>query len=261
MHDKKYIQAEELKQLQLDILDDIAQYCEKNNLRYFLAYGTLIGAIRHKGFIPWDDDIDIMMPRPDYEIFCREYKSRNGNFEVRSTLNDKSCFINFAKVHDVRTRFQEEYSIENNYGVFVDIFPLDGFGTVGQMKKCYWLTRLIHYKSLAPNKSNSLFKNIAVRVVKALLLPIPMKWLVKLVENESKRYPYDNSEYIYFFSEKIPRLKRDLFSKYVFSEFEGHSYRIPTGYDELLRVQYGDYMQLPPEEERVNKHRAMVWWK
>lgn len=257
----RYLDAESVKRLQLEILDDIAQYCEKNNLRYYLAYGTLIGAIRHKGFIPWDDDIDIMMPRPDYEQFCREYKSQNGNLEVRSTQNDKSCYINFAKVHDIRTRYQEEYSIENDYGVFVDVFPLDGFGTYRQMKKCYRLFKLIHYKSLSPNGSNSFFKNQAVRVIKKLLLPMSMKRLVTLLEKESKRFPFDSSEYSYFFSEKVPPFKRDLFSKHIYKEFEGHFYRIPVGYDELLRQQYGDYMQLPPEEERINKHHAAAWWK
>lgn len=255
------IETKELRKIQLGILDSIASFCEANNLRYFLGYGTLIGAIRHKGFIPWDDDIDLVMPRPDYEIFCKTYKDCNNNYKVKYTGNDNSCYINFAKVHDTRTRFQESYSIENNYGIFVDIFPLDGYGSRGQAIKCYGIFRAIHYKSLAVNKSNPILKNIAITGIKLLLKPVSLTFLAKELEKVSRKYPIDGSEYVYFFSEKTPPFKKELFSKHIYQEFEGNRYRIPVGFDELLRQQYGDYMQLPPEKERINKHHARAWWK
>lgn len=94
-----------------------------------------------------------------------------------------------------------------------------------------------------------------------MLLPISMKRLVTWLEKVSKRFPFDSSEYVYFFSDNTPSLKRELFSEYIYHEFEGQKYRIPAGYDEVLRLQYGDYMQLPPEKKRVNKHHAKAWWK
>ena len=87
--DRKYINVEELKHIQLDMLSDIAEFCEQNHIKYFLAYGTLIGAIRHKGYIPWDDDIDICMPRPDYDKFLRLYNKKNSAYKaVAFELND-----------------------------------------------------------------------------------------------------------------------------------------------------------------------------
>ena len=96
------ISREDSKQLMLKILRDVADFCDNNNLVYYLAYGTLIGAIRHKGFIPWDDDIDIMMPRPDYEEFVRLYHKK-GRYGISSPLVDDGCFLVYSKVYDQRT--------------------------------------------------------------------------------------------------------------------------------------------------------------
>lgn len=256
---KKLMSAEEVKSLQLEILDDITEFCKKKKLRYYLAYGTLIGAIRHNGFIPWDDDIDIMMPRPDYEILCKEYSGRNPNFKVICLENDKDCFINFAKVHDTTTRYQEDYAIETSYGVFVDIFPLDGYMNILQRKICRYLYYVIHYKSLCCSKDNSVAKNIAIEAIKGVLAPVPMRYATRLLVRVSQLRDYDKSEYVYYFSDKIKPLKRTFFEKAIFHQFENKKYCVPSMYDDVLRLQYGDYMKLPPEEERINKHKATAW--
>ncbi|MGP1464269.1 MAG: LicD family protein [Prevotella koreensis] len=262
MINMKYITIEEQKKIQIDILSDIATFCETNGIRYFLAYGTLLGAVRHKGYIPWDDDIDIIMPRPDYERFCKEYRDNEKDYyEILNSYTDVSCYINFTKVHDTRTRFQERYSKENNYGVFVDVFPLDGYIDKRQMVKCHRLFRLIHYKSLKWYIGNSFIKNIALTILRTILWPFDIRSLLNKLESESKRKPFEGSEYVYFFSEKTEPIKKELFDEYTYTLFEKQQYRIPKRYDELLTLQYGDYMKLPPEEQRVNKHQAKAWWK
>ena len=107
----------------MDILQDMQRFCEEKGLRYYLSYGSLLGAVRHKGFIPWDDDIDIWMPRPDYERFCKEYD--HPHYKVLSAWTDKDYPLDFAKVHDIRTKVVEEGG-DGDWGVFVDIFILDG---------------------------------------------------------------------------------------------------------------------------------------
>lgn len=259
---KIYISTDEVKRIQLDILKSVTDFCEKYGISYFLAYGTLIGAVRHKGYIPWDDDIDLIMPRPDYERFCKEYKDdKKDYYEVLNSYTDVSCYINFTKVHDTRTRFQESYSQENNYGIFVDIFPLDGYIDKKQMVKCHRLFRLIHYKSLRWSDGNSFIKNIVLTILRIILWPFDIRSLLNKLESESKRKPFEGSEYVYFFSEKTEPIKKELFDEYTFAIFEKQQYRIPKRYDELLTLQYGEYMKLPPEKERVNKHQAKAWWK
>jgi lipopolysaccharide cholinephosphotransferase len=256
---KQTISSEELKEIQIQILQSITDYCEKNDLRYFLAYGSLIGAVRHKGFIPWDDDLDIMMPRPDFEKFCAQYKDKY--YEILSPQTDDKCFINFAKVHDIRTRYQESYSKENNYGIFVDIFPIDGYIDNNQKWKCYILYKLIHYKRSVWNHSNTFIKNLFLYIIKFFLLPIKTKTFVHQLISESKRLKYEDAEFVYYFTEKFAPLRKSIFEEYIYASFENRKYRIPKDFDELLKIQYGDYMKLPPEKDRINVHHAKIWWK
>ena len=119
----KELSKNEIKTIQLDILQSIHQFCETNNIRYSLAYGTLLGAIRHKGYIPWDDDIDVMMPRPDYERFIQNYPNFCDRNIVQTYNNDNSYYLWCAKVYDNRT---EQITFPTRSGVCVDVFPIDG---------------------------------------------------------------------------------------------------------------------------------------
>lgn len=117
----KEMTLQELHEVQLAMLDAVDNYCRLNHLRYSLGGGTLLGAVRHHGYIPWDDDIDIMMPRPDYEKFMRYFKHEY--YKLYDYRTDDTCGFSFAKLIDTRTIVQE-YTI--TYSVFIDIFPIDG---------------------------------------------------------------------------------------------------------------------------------------
>ena len=118
------ISTEELKKIQLDILDEVTKFCEQKNIRMSLGYGTLLGAIRHKGYIPWDDDVDILMPYPDYKRFLKEFVGYKDNLIVQYMGNDSSYRFTFAKVYDNRTLLLEK-TIRT--GVYIDIYPVIGF--------------------------------------------------------------------------------------------------------------------------------------
>lgn len=123
----------EVRKLQLAIMDDVHEFCIKNNIRYSLGGGTLLGSIRHKGYIPWDDDIDLMMPRPDYERFLKEYKGKEPYFEIDYYTNDPQYISAFAKVIDNRT-YTVGPNIIDDKNVFIDIFPVDGMPEKNELK-------------------------------------------------------------------------------------------------------------------------------
>ena len=138
----------EIKKIELDILRAFRSFCEKNSLRYFLAYGTLLGAVRHGGFIPWDDDIDVAMPRTDYERFLKEF--RDERYEVYD-LSKKGYFYPFAKLCDTTTVLIEEMSVKNSIGVYIDIFPMDGIADNDQSQhsKAKRLMKLQQHKCIS----------------------------------------------------------------------------------------------------------------
>lgn len=121
----RHLTLQELQQFSLDILKDVAGFCEKNNIRYSLGYGTMLGAVRHKGFIPWDDDVDIMMPREDYEKFRTIYKSKLYSFI--DSRNTPDCYIAFGRVCDTKKTLASSCIpwVKKDVGVWIDIFPVD----------------------------------------------------------------------------------------------------------------------------------------
>ena len=142
----KEIGLEELKCIQLDLLQKTAEFCENNGIRYFLCGGTLIGAIRHHGYIPWDDDIDISMPRPDYDKFIKIFNKPENYYQVIDMSNNSKYGFPFAKVHDTRTLVNELQYSRDSFGVYIDIFPIDGVGEDKQVYRILKLRKLLHTK-------------------------------------------------------------------------------------------------------------------
>ena len=260
----KRISLEDVKKIQLDILQDVANFCENSGLSYFLAYGTLIGAIRHNGYIPWDDDIDIAMPRQDYDIFVNEYNKKESNFKVIDVAIDKDYGIPFAKVYDKRTWLDEFKYRKEHYGVFIDIFPIDGVKDEKQIQKIRTFNLLLHTKK-ANFKQRKVSKIIAFIFLKILLLPFSVHSIVKVIDKMSRKYPYGSTPMSGSICDTVvgerAMIETPTFEGYIMHEFEGNKYRIPQGFDNWLRRIYGDYMQLPPENKRVGHHDFIAYWK
>ena len=260
----KVINSEELRIIQLGILQNVADFCDKHNITYFLAYGTLIGAIRHNGFIPWDDDIDIAMPRPDYERFIRSFNTQNSHIQVVSIHSDKRFGMSYAKAHDTRTMLYETLYKKNVYGVYIDIFPIDGVKNKRQILLITLINKILHTK-----KANFSHRKISKKIInfigKIILIPFSTYTILKCIDKISQKYPYDSTPYAGGICDTVvgerAMINSEVFKGSLQHEFEGRLYKIPIGYDKWLRRIYGDYMQLPPIEKRTTHHVFKAWWK
>ncbi len=260
----KEISLQELKQIMLLILQDIDSFCKSHNIRYFLAYGTLLGAIRHKGYIPWDDDIDIWMPRPDYMRFMEQYKHRY--FSAYSPEYSSGWDHYIAKVCDDRTIIDEGHG--DKCGVYVDVFPLDGMpdapGKIRShskaIKKRMRIWSSLHYtRNLKIKKDNGLAKNIKILASRVLGIFYSNKKALGRFLKTKMEYPYETSHFIgYVGGWSIPR---NHITSLIESPFEEYQFLIPENFDEWLTTIYGNYMQLPPIEKRVSNHGFKAYWK
>lgn len=254
----------EVKKMNLDILSVVTNFCEKNGLRYWLYYGTLIGAIRHNGYIPWDDDVDIIMPRSDYEKFLKSFNQTSGSkYQVIEDRITYGYHTTFAKVHNPKTIIESEFSNEMAFGVFIDIFPFDGVKDAAQARKTQILMKLLSAKINKWWNKRTFASNIGLEVFKALLLPVPVRFFLNKIREISMQCSFDSSDNVNLIttdiSMSVPRrcVEGD---KPKYHIFEGKQYRIPEDYDTCLRKNYGDYMKLPPKEEQVG-HPQIAYWK
>ena len=248
------------------ILDVFHEVCVKNNLRYSLAYGTLLGAVRHKGFIPWDDDIDVLMPREDYEQLKLVWK-RNAPSEyiLQEPYTSPDLVVNFAKIRKNNTTFiQEEFEKARKYhkGIFIDIFPLDRVakGRVpAKIQKMFCILSMLFNRGYTSDGSK-----IIIVCEKLLLSFVPRKdyrKVQKWAEKKATRWNNDDTRPLFGFQTIIDmkhQYNADVFDGLIKLEFEGKEYFAFKDYKQILKDEFGDYMQLPPEEERVWKHHPIL---
>ena len=265
----KMVSREEANKILINILADFDCFCRQKGLHYSLAGGTLIGAFRHKGFIPWDDDIDVFMPRPDYNQFLKCFDSSNYKLitsgkhsdwtDAYSILTDKNTIVYF----DDRTYY---------HGLWLDILPIDGYpgdkiwkkslkqlyfwSSVGRLKRSTWLDYL------------SPMRNIMKTCGRLLLKPIPQYFVAKRIESYIKKYPIgttkelgNNSTYMLLkLKDRIPHhFDNSCMDDYIEVEFEGLKVMAMAGYDKYLTKVFGDWRQLPPEDQRVT-HRYKAYY-
>ena len=257
----KEITLTELKQIELDILDFIDAVCKENNLKYYLAYGTLLGAIRHKGFIPWDDDIDIYMLRQDYEKFINIVGKCHDRYKVLSMYNDARYYYEFAKVVDSHTSVETPDIINNgNEGVWVDIFPLDYTSSMLKVQKtiiniCVACRILSVYKHFPTKHSRVLYPVwlISKAIGPRFFLRISDFFVKRGRNHEKVGYLSSVGVDKYFFDSKWC-------DNTMLVPFEGRQYPAFEAYDEYLKYQYGNYMELPPVDKRVS-HPVTAYWK
>lgn len=260
---KKEITMEELRAIQLDILDKIHAFCTEHGIRYSLGGGTLLGAVRHKGYIPWDDDIDIMLPRPDYERFLKEFDGKYAELNLQHYGNDNTCCIPFAKVYDNRTVLIEKLQ---KSGIYNDVFPIDGLPEESKIKDYLYIYNNQLHKIYFMTPFYIITGSLKDRIkyyVKKLIYPTRDKYITGFY-NFLKSYSFENSVNagaicgIYAEKELMPR---ETFESYITVEFEGRQYMAIKDYDAYLTKHYGDYMQLPSKEKQVSHHVFTAYWK
>lgn len=272
MNDRKIISIEEMKELQLKMMDELHSYCMKNRLSYFLTGGTLIGAVRHNGYIPWDDDIDIVMPRFDYEKMIKNYNLNiNSPYKIYSLENNKDYYFPFAKLVDTRTALKENTDSESSMGIYIDIFPLDNMGdNIKDAEKLFRsigiLRKQLAIKTISINTKRSWYKNTILLIGKFFLRRKTLRDISNRINQKSRKYERKElSKYICPVVIATYGLKEILesscYSDSIFLEFEGNQYCAPVGYDTILRYLYGNYMELPPKNKQVSHHSFKAWWK
>ena len=255
----------------MQILLDVSEFCEKHSLTCFLAYGTLIGAVRHKGFIPWDDDVDVYMTRPDYErfleLFCGDAKPER--LEVIHPYHELSKHA-FTKIIDTTTvKLEDGYSYPHGYlGVDIDVFVLDGQpDDDAEFERWYKkLNRLYLLDYLSSRSGEGSFKRkLAHLGIKLLNIFLPLRKIREKTDALHAKYPYGSTKYAGSITglcnNRGDRAPTECFEDSEWCEFEGHKLRMPKGYHEIMTRLYGDYMQLPPEEQRVAPHTVKAFWK
>ena len=256
------VTVRELQLALLDVLKDTDILCREYNLCYSLGAGTLLGAVRHKGFIPWDDDIDIFMPRDSFDRLMQlddEVFSQRGYTLQRPFT--RAWPSGYGKICKNNTTYIENYRSKNkdqHHGIFVDIFPIDNLSDQPAVQKLQWAAyRVFTAKALANRgySTKSPWKKVAMALVKGL----PTTALQEIViarNQQTSKMVHCFFGVAYVFEESI--FPREIFEHYQKLEFEGFEFPVVENYNEALTILYGDYMKLPPEEERIAALHAVA---
>lgn len=280
MSDKEYDQEtlKKLQQVELEILKDFISICNKYNLPYFATGGTAIGALRHQGFIPWDDDVDVCMLRKDYDTFMEVAPKEMGDKYIFMTTETEPRYpLMFGKMVKKGTRFIEDAYQQANYplGIYIDIFPYDQTPEDESLRKKWqkktWHIGRMHVLTLIPNPKlpdsvtgiKAFIANTGCHMIHLLFKLFGMtpaktnrkylKWATSCPEPDSDLY----IDYSYITGENLMIRTKDAFPV-VEVPFEDTTVSMVRNYDEFLRPEYGDYMQLPPEDQRHNHYAAFI---
>ena len=263
-------EMQKLHSCHLILAEEIKRICDKHNIRYFIVAGTLLGAIRHGGFIPWDDDMDIAMLRPDYERFIEVAKTElSEKFFLQSFETDESYAMPFAKLMLNGTVLMERNTSKNttHKGIYVDIFPFDNVPDDAALqkkhnRKLYFQRRILLAKqNYLIAEKGQLVKRFVYFVLKVLSFFSTKKALQNALLKEMNRYNNITTKRICLFGGAYGYFKesveREWFSEAAEIKFEDTVLSAPKGYEEYLKYFYGDYMKLPPEDKRYNRHNVL----
>lgn len=254
---KQAISLEDKRRIQLVMLKEVDAFCRKNSIRYSLAFGTLLGAVRHKGFIPWDDDMDIMMPLPDMIRFKQEFKSDNVQYCDIDT--QKYYSYSHSKLVDTHT-YSQNGVILKGHGIDIDLYPILGLPqTEDEINVFFKKARVIMNKRLWLMK----WRGRIIRRLPIKNIPLYSRYQ-RLYHDFLFRYPYGVSKYYFCYGGGLHWRNVydfDIFEKLIDLPFEGEKFMAISCYDEFLTHFYGDYMTPPPENQRHPYHGGAFYWK
>lgn len=247
----------DIRELQLRLLDILIEFdkvCRAHDIKYYMLFGTMLGAVRHKGFIPWDDDIDVGVPRPQYEQLIKHAKDWFSEpFNLRSFESDRSFLFGFAKLEDTRTTLVERVRPKAKIGIYMDVFPIDGISSNCIMqhvqdrlysmyyRACYFLRHEPYTKCYRP-------KTWWPVVLRKYYTP---ERLMRVFKKVTTMYSYDKSTYVASLHDGLnSAMPKTVLGTPTPIEFEGHWFYGVEKTDDYLTREYGDYMQIPKEEDR-----------
>lgn len=266
----KKLSKEEIFKYSLDMLEFVDSVCEQNNITYFLHAGTLLGAVRHKGFIPWDDDVDICMPRKQFRRFLETFQDTQ-QYELQFYDRIKDYDLPYAKIRDKRTLRIDEFTNEPykpEKGLDIDIFIIDGYSNNTILRKIHFAIQNRLFKEFIRSgtriKSNeNLIKKLLKRTYQAIFT---QRMMAKFVNLFAEFWNMEKVEYagcmVGLYRHKIELAKSKSFLEVKKGEFEGRKFLIPGDADDVLKSIYGpDYMTPPPLENRKSTHSSYVVWK
>lgn len=273
----KRLTIQEIQQVNLDIMKDIHKFCITNDIKYSLAYGSLLGAVRHKGFIPWDDDIDIWMTRPNFERFMSLYKTHDKYRLV--SVYDKDCLLGLGRVYETKDTFIEwdSKTCDGDIGVWVDICPIDAIPDDENARKRQYTKVLKLWRHLGGARcdvtvierndgiaSFFAFVKLCIKNIIRGNYHTIQKNLVTLC----KSFPFGTTTNCCYFMcldaynrKEQEVLKTADFFDYRLINFEDTQFYIIENYRSVLSEIYGNYMSLPPVDKRIPRHGAEFYWK
>ena len=259
----------EIRTIQLNILKEFHNYCKENNLKYSLGGGTLLGAIRHKGFIPWDDDIDVIMPRPDYLKLIKEYNNKKREFKLFAFELNENFTYPFAKLSAEKTLIIEYNNHTSTIGINIDIFPIDGvpnsiIKTNFLFQKIKLFRNILDLKMIKSDKERSWYKEMILLLFKFIFTSISTKLLTKKIISYSQKYKFNNSKTVaclVWGYGKNEICSKNIYDIIINVHFEDEKFNIIIGYHEYLQNLYGNYLELPPKNKQISHHKFQAYIK
>lgn len=265
---------EEIHKGTLVIFKKIIEICDVLNIDYYLAYGTLLGAVRHQGFIPWDDDFDIMMLRNDYDKFvdyCNQHENELKPYRIMNYFNTEGYPFAISRFCDLSYRMEMNDGNDYGMGMFIDVYPLDGRGVktsefvnkyLDIKRKVLGLGLYYSYEHCVVPETGSFLKRCGRKVFCIYARKMKTKYFIDQFEKMARHYSVEESRYVSCVIWETTRpLKKEWYDEITYLNFEGIRVKAPKGYHRILKQSYGDYMQLPPKDKRVPHHEYKLYKK
>ena len=264
----KQISKEQQKKIQLDVLKNIDEFCKENNIKYSLAFGTLLGAVRHQGYIPWDDDIDIMMPRKDYKRLLSLYKQgkKIKGIELLYSTYTNEYYYPFAKLCDTNTIAKMQSSV-TKHGIWIDVFPIDKVPSDTTKTVLFQKRMILLRAAIISFATDFKHRKFDIKTIPKLFLSICVKVIggkrmTLIMEKEARKYNNSTSDRycpVIWQAATGGILTKEELKNRIKIPFEQYEFYAIKNYDSYLKSLYGNYMVLPPENKRIT-HGLEVYY-